>query len=98
MSDIVRTRVYAVVEGMELVDGDFMACEHVVDGRMNSREAYAARAKKLWPNFIPRTIHIMSQRVHMSEKDFYGNAVFDAPQPWEPGEHKRHAELEKNNE
>lgn len=97
-ADIFRTRVYAVLRGMELVDGDFMTAEHVVDGRLKDERAYAVRAKKLFPHFIPRTIEIYSQRVSMDLEMFYKYATFEDPQKWDPDEHtrKQHAEVENN--
>ena len=97
-ADVFSTRVYAVLKGMELVDGDFMAAEHVVDGHLKDERAYAVRAKKLFPHFIPRTIEIYSQRVSMDLETFYKNATFENPQKWNPGEHtnKQHAEVENN--
>lgn len=97
-ADIFRTRVYAVLRGMELVDGDFMAAEHIVDGRLKDERAYAVRAKRLFPRFIPRTIEIYSQRVSMDLETFYKNATFEAPQRWNPDEHtnKQHAEVKNN--
>lgn len=95
MADIFRTRVYAVLKGMELVDGDFMQAEHVIDGRLKDERAYSVRAKKLFPNFIPRSIEIYSQKVTMSDEMFYKYGTFEPPQPWNPDEHKRHAEIEK---
>lgn len=97
-ADIFRTRVYAVLRGMELVDGDFMTAEHVVDGRLKDERAYAVRAKKLFPHFIPRTIEIYSQRVSMDLNTFYKYATFEDPQKWDPDEHtkKQHAEVENN--
>lgn len=97
-TDIFRTRVYAVVKGMELVDGDFVEAEHVIDGRMKDARAYSVRAKKLFPNFIPRSIEIFSQKVSMDEETFYKYAVFGEPQKWNPEEHtkNRHVEVENN--
>lgn len=97
-NDVFRTRVYAVLRGMELVDGDFMTAEHVVDGRLKDERAYAVRAKKLFPHFIPRTIEIYSQRVSMDLDTFYKYATFENPQKWNPDEHtkKQHAEVENN--
>ena len=97
-TDVFRTRVYAVLKGMELVDGDFMDAEHVIDGRLKDKRAYQVRAKRLYPNFIPRTINIFSQRVHMSEEVFYKYATFDAPEAWNPEEHTKNQqeEIEKN--
>jgi len=97
-ADIFRTRVYAVLKGMELVDGDFMTAEHVVDGRLRNERAYAVRAKKLFPHFIPRTIEIYSQRVFMDLETFYKHATFEDPQKWNPEEHtnKQHDEIENN--
>lgn len=97
-TDIFRTRVYAVLKGMELTDGDFMETEHVIDGRLKDVRAYSIRAKKLFPNFIPRSIDIFSQKVTMNEETFYKYATFGKPQKWKPEEHtnKRHAEIENN--
>lgn len=97
-TEIFRTRVYAVLKGMELVDGDFMQAEHVIDGRLKDERAYAVRAKRLFPNFIPRSVHIFSQKVHMDEDVFYNYATFDEPEEWYPEEHtkNRHADVENN--
>lgn len=96
-TSIFRTRVYAVLKGMELVDGDFMEAEHVIDGRLKDVRAYSIRAKKLFPNFIPRSIEIFSQKVSMDEETFYKHATFEEPQKWNPEEHtKRHADVENN--
>lgn len=97
-SGVFRTRVYAVLRGMELVDGDFMPTEHVVDGRLKDARAYEVRAKKLFPNFMPRTIEVFSQKVTMDDETFYKHATFEEPQKWNPEEHerKRHAEIEDN--
>ena len=96
-TEIFRTRVYAVLKGMELVDGDFMAAEHVIDGRLKDTQAYRIRAKRLYPNFIPRSIRIFSQKVHMDEDVFCKYATFDEPEEWNPAEHtkNRHADVEK---
>lgn len=97
-TEIFRTRVYAVLSGMELVDGDFMKAEHVIDGRLKDQRAYEVRAKKLFPKFIPRYIHIYSQKVHMNEDVFYEHATFDKPEEWHPEEHakNRHVDIENN--
>lgn len=92
---VFRTRVYAVLKGMELVDGDFMSAEHVIDGRLKDERAYSVRAKRLFPNFMPRSIEIFSQRVSMDDETFYKYATFGEPQRWNPEEHTRnlHAEV-----
>lgn len=97
-TDIFRTRVYAVLKGMELVDGNFMQAEHIIDGRLKDERAYSVRAKRLFPNFIPRSIEIYSQKVTMSDEVFYKYGTFEKPQKWNPEEHikKRHAEIENN--
>ena len=97
-TDIFRTRVYAVLKGMELVDGDFVEAEHVIDGRLKDSRAYSVRAKKLFPNFIPRSIEIFSQKVSMDEETFYKYATFGEPQKRNPEEHtkNRHADIENN--
>lgn len=97
-TSVFRTRVYAVLRGMELVDGDFMSAEHVIDGRLKDERAYSVRAKRLFPNFIPRSIEIFSQRVSMDDETFYKYATFEEPQKWNPDEHikNRHAEVENN--
>lgn len=97
-SGVFRTRVYAVLRGMELVDGDFTPTEHVIDGRLKDERAYAVRAKRLFPDFIPRSIEIFSQKVSMDDETFYKYATFEEPQKWNPEEHKkRHAEVENDN-
>ena len=92
---IFRTRVYALLKGMELVDGEFSPTEHVVDGRLKDERAYAVRAKRLFPNFMPRSIEIFSQKVSMDDETFYKYATFEEPQKWNPEEHtrKQHAEV-----
>ena len=99
MTDIVRTRVYAVVRGMELVDGDFMNAEHVIDGRATSVERYVRKAKRLYPRFLPREVRVMSQKVRMSESEFFAQGHFDKPVEWNPDEHTKKndtPELEKS--
>lgn len=95
---IFRTRVYAVLRGMELMEGDFVQAEHVIDGRLKDARAYSVRAKRLFPNFMPRTIEIYSQKVSMDDETFYKYATFEEPQKWNPEEHtrKQHAEVESN--
>ena len=96
---VFRTRVYAVLEGIESTDGDFLSAEHVIDGRLKDERAYAVRAKKLFPNFIPRSIEIFSQKVTMDDETFYKYATFEKPQKWNPEEHtKRHAEVDNNDD
>ncbi len=95
MADVYRTRVYAVLKGVELVDGDFVNAEHIVDGRGGSLDAYVSKAKRLWPNFMARSVEVWSQRAVMSERDFYDHATFFSPRPWNPDEHKRHANVEE---
>lgn len=97
-TNIFRTRVYAVLKGMELVDGDFMEAEHVIDGRLKDARAYSIRAKKLFPNFIPRSIHIFSQKVSMNEETFYKYATFGEPQEWNPEEHTNDTPKIENND
>lgn len=96
---VFRTRVYAVLKGVELVDGDFMSAEHVIDGRLKDERAYAVRAKRLFPNFMPRSIEIFSQKVSMDDETFYKYATFGEPQRWNPEEHtrKQHAEVANDN-
>lgn len=88
-SGVFRTRVYAVLKGMELVDGDFMPTEYVIDGRLKDTRAYAVRAKRLFPKFMPRTIEIFSQKVTMDDETFYKYATFEEPQKWNPEEHRK---------
>lgn len=96
---IFRTRVYALLKGMELVDGEFMSIEHVIDGRLKDECAYSVRAKRLFPNFIPRSIEIFSQKITMDDETFYKYATFEEPQKWIPEEHtkNRHAEVANDN-
>lgn len=97
-SGIFRTRVYAVLRGMELVEGDFVQAEHVIDGRLKDVRAYSVRAKRLFPNFMPRSIEIFSQKVVMDDETFYKYATFEEPQKWNPEEHmrKQHAEVKND--
>lgn len=66
-----------------------MPTEHVVDGRLKDARAYAVRAKKLFPNFMPRTIEVFSQKVTMDDETFYKYATFEEPQKWNPEEHEK---------
>lgn len=96
-TDIFRTRVYAVLKGMELVDGDFMEAEHVIDGRLKDARAYSIRAKNcsLISSHAPSIF--FSKSVH-ERGNFYKYATFEEPQEWNPEEHtnKRHADIENN--
>ncbi len=58
MSKVKRNEVYAVVSGMSIVDGDYQETEHTVIGRHNSIEKYVQRARKLYPDFLPREVRV----------------------------------------
>lgn len=58
MSKVKRNEVYAVVSGMSIVDGDYQETEHTVVGRHNSIEKYVQRARKLYPDFLPREVRV----------------------------------------
>ena len=58
MSKVKRNEVYAVVSGMSIVDGDYRETEHTVVGRHNSIEKYVQRARKLYPDFLPREVRV----------------------------------------
>nr|DAF30182.1 MAG TPA: hypothetical protein [Caudoviricetes sp.] len=74
-----------------------MPTEHVIDGRLKDVRAYSVRAKRLFPDFIPRSIEVYSQKVTMDNETFYKHATFEEPQKWDPEAHtKQHAEVENN--
>lgn len=96
---VFRTRVYAVLKGMELIDDDFVQAEHVVEGRLKDVRAYSVRAKKLFPNFIPRSIEVYSQRVVMDNETFYKYATFEESRRLDLDEHAKkgsHADIENH--
>ncbi|WP_298049149.1 hypothetical protein [uncultured Bifidobacterium sp.] len=81
--------MFAIVEGVELVDGEFLKAEHVIDGRLGSAEAYMERAKRMYRDFLPKSVSVLCQRCEMSDEDFYKYGRFSSPEPWDIEAHKR---------
>lgn len=77
MSKVKRNEVYAVVSGMSIVDGDYQETEHTVVGRHNSIEKYMQRARKLYPDFLPREVRVYRSTFAMTLADFMQAAERD---------------------
>lgn len=77
MSKVKRSEVYAVVSGMSIVDGDYVETEHNVIGRHNSIEKYVQRARQLYPDFLPREVHVYRSTFSMTLADFMQAAERD---------------------
>lgn len=77
MSKVKRNEVYAVVSGMSIVNGDYQETEHTVIGRHNSIEKYVQRARKLYPDFLPREVHVYRSTFSMPLADFMHTATAD---------------------
>lgn len=77
MSKVKRNEVYAVVSGMSIVDGDYQEAEHTVIGRHNSIEKYVQRARKLYPDFLPREVRVYRSTFAMTLADFMQAAERD---------------------
>ena len=77
MSKVKRNEVYAVVSGMSIVDGDYQETEHTVVGRHNSIEKYVQRARKLYPDFLPREVRVYRSTFAMPLADFMQAAERD---------------------
>lgn len=77
MSKVKRNEVYAVVSGMSIVDGDYQETEHTVVGRHNSIEKYVQRARKLYPDFLPREVRVYRSTFAMPLADFMQTATAD---------------------
>lgn len=77
MSKVKRNEVYAVVSGMSIVDGDYQETEHTVIGRHNSIEKYVQRARKLYPDFLPREVRVYRSTFSMPLADFMQTATAD---------------------
>ena len=77
MSKVKRNEVYAVVSGMSIVDGDYQETEHTVIGRHNSIEKYVQRARKLYPDFLPREVRVYRSTFAMPLADFMQTATAD---------------------
>lgn len=77
MSKVKRNEVYAVVSGMSIVDGDYQETEHTVIGRHNSIEKYVQRARKLYPDFLPREVRVYRSTFAMPLADFIQTAERD---------------------
>ena len=77
MSKVRRNEVYAVVSGMSIVDGDYQETEHTVIGRHNSIEKYVQRARKLYPDFLPREVRVYRSTFAMTLADFMQTAERD---------------------
>ena len=77
MSKVKRSEVYAVVSGVSIVDGDYVETEHMVIGRHNSIEKYVQRARKLYPDFLPREVRVYRNTFAMPLADFMRTATVD---------------------
>lgn len=77
MSKVKRNEVYAVVSGMSIVNGDYQETEHTVIGRHNSIEKYVQRARKLYPDFLPREVRVYRSTFAMPLADFMQTATAD---------------------
>lgn len=77
MSKVKRSEVYAVVSGMGIVNGDYREAEHTVIGRHNSIEKYVQRARKLYPDFLPREVRVYRSTFSMPLADFMQTAERD---------------------
>lgn len=77
MSKVKRNEVYAVISGMSIVDGDYQEAEHTVIGRHNSIEKYVQRARKLYPDFLPREVRVYRSTFAMTLADFMQAAERD---------------------
>lgn len=77
MSKIKRSEVYAVVSGMSIVDGDYVETEHTVIGRHSSIGKYVQRARQLYPDFLPREVHVYRSTFSMPLADFMQTATAD---------------------
>ena len=77
MSKVKRSEVYAVVSGISIVDGDYREAEHMVIGRHNSIDKYVQRARKLYPDFLPREVRVYRSTFAMPLADFMRNATAD---------------------
>lgn len=77
MSKVKRNEVYAVVSGMSIVYGDYQETEHTVIGRHNSIEKYVQRARKLYPDFLPREVRVYRSTFSMPLADFMQTATAD---------------------
>lgn len=77
MSKVKRNEVYAVVSGMSIVNGDYQETEHTVIGRHNSIEKYVQRARRLYPDFLPREVRVYRSTFAMPLADFMQAATAD---------------------
>ena len=77
MSKVKRNEVYAVVSGMSIVEGDYQETEHTIIGRHNSIEKYVQRARKLYPDFLPRDVRVYRSTFAMPLADFMQTATAD---------------------
>ena len=77
MSKVKRNEVYAVVSGMSIVDGEYQETEDNIIGRHNSIEKYVQRARKLYPDFLPREVRVYRSTFAMPLADFMQTATAD---------------------
>lgn len=77
MSKVKRNEVYAVVSGMSIVDGDYQETERTIIGRHNSIEKYMQRARKLYPDFLPREVRVYRSTFAMALSAFMQTAERD---------------------
>ena len=82
---VFRTHYYVVVKGVEMTsDGDMLEQEHIIDGKHEDVEYLKRKARREWPNFLPREFSWHKQRAEMSERDFYGMAKFGDDEEYTP--------------
>lgn len=74
MSNVKRSEIYAELHGVEVVDGEFVDMTHTVVGRHGDIAKYVARAKKLYPDFLAREVHVYRATFAMSIVDFMAHA------------------------
>lgn len=79
MTDIRRTRYYAMADGVEVVDGEFKKTSYVVGGRFKDLDAANFAVRRLYPNFLPKDIKIFKQQGVMPEDEFFQYAHTDDP-------------------
>lgn len=77
MSKVKRNEVYAVISGMSIVDGDYQETERTIIGRHNSIEKYMQRARKLYPDFLPREVRVYRSTFAMPLSAFMQTAERD---------------------
>lgn len=72
---ITRRKYFSKVKGVAVNDGNVEETEIVIDGRVRTESAALNKARKVNKDFLPMSAEYYGTSYHMSDDDFFDNAV-----------------------